>query len=414
MQHKMKKVLIVIHDMRIGGAQKSLLSFLQCLMASEYGKKYDIHLMMTQPGGPFCEQFPEQVKMITPSPELRWMSAHLNAELFYKHFSWKGLLGELQWILGKNLRLFPKAWNSSQKMWENWKKLIPENSEYYDIAISYIDGCPNYYVMDKVQAAKKVLWIHNEYQKLGYDASFDEPYFEKCDKLITISDDCRSCLLREFPSQGEKIHVLENISSGEYVIERSKAEYPPEFHEVKEWKLLSVGRLNYQKGFDLAIAAAKMLRDMGLPFLWLIVGEGAERQTLQKMIDDDNLGGCIRLVGARKNPYSYMSACDLLIQPSRWEGKSVVLDEAKILCKPIVATNYTTVSASVEHGKSGWLVDMNPESIAEGILKLCRDEQLRMNLQSFLTAQPKGNETELKKYIDLMFETDVPGCSFEM
>ena len=97
-----------------------------------------------------------------------------------------------------------------------------------------------------------------------------------------------------------------------------------------------------------------------------------------------------------------MSKCDILVQPSRIEGKSIVLDEAKLLCKPIVVTNYPTVGDSVRHGESGWVVDMTGEAIAGGVLRMWEDEQLRDRIVRKLESQPKGNEALVQRYMDTM------------
>lgn len=399
----MKKILILIHDMKIGGAQKSLLSFCQTLASSAEGENYEVQLMPINPSGDFMAQIPEQIQIRKPPAELRWLGSRFSMKLLKKHFSIRSVCGEILWLIKKKLNILPSQLNIQQALWESWKNFIPMLDDVYDVAVSYMDGVPNYYVMDKVQAKKRVLWIHSEYQKQGYDVSYDETYFKMCDGIITISENCRNCILKEFPDHADKVYVLENITSGANIVERSMEYASEEFAGVKGWKLLSVGRLNPQKGFDLAIRAAGNLRDAGQDFLWVIVGEGTERQLLQEMIEKNNLSGHVCLIGARENPYVYMRECDILIQPSRVEGKSIVLDEAKILCKPIVATNYTTVRDSIEHGKTGWIVEMNSTAIAAGIQKLCDDGTLREQLSDNLNHISKGNEAELKKYIEIMF-----------
>lgn len=399
----MKKILILIHDMEIGGAQKSLLSFCQALATAEVSQEYEVHLMPVNPTGTFITQLPKYIKLIQPPKALRWMGSPLSGELVRKNFSLRCVLGEALWILRSRLKLFPKNWNLQQRLWSCWRNLVPKLKEQYDVAISYMDGVPNYYVSEKVHANKKTLWFHSEYQKQEYDSRLDRKYYGQCDSIVTISEKCRDCLLMEFPQYHDKIHVLENITSSQMLDEFSRLFYPKEYLEKKCLKILSVGRLNYQKGFDLAIQAAKELEKSGLDFFWWIVGEGAERDTLQNMIEKDGLSHKIQLIGARENPYPYIRYCDILVQPSRLEGKSIVLDEAKLLCKPIVVTNYTTVSASIEHGVSGWVVEMNAHGIAEGLQTLVRDVALRERLVSYLQKQPKGNEEELHKYIDLMF-----------
>ena len=186
-------------------------------------------------------------------------------------------------------------------------------------------------------------------------------------------------------------------------MQKSEAGECPEFADAKGLKLLTVGRLHFQKGIDLAVGAAKLLKEAGIPFLWLVAGEGAQRAELQKMIDEGGLSQYFQLLGSRENPYAYMAKCDMMVQPSRVEGKSIVLDEAKILCKPIVVTNYATVRDAVVHGQTGWIVDMDARGIYEGILHLYRNPQLCRAMTENLQKMPKGNEEELEQYVKILF-----------
>ena len=400
----MKKVLCIVRDMRLGGVPKSLLSFLQCFTISEYAEQYEFHLLVLDPRGELLSQVPQKIKIIQPSKLLRWMSSRMNKNLFKEFWSVCGFCGELRWLVQKTLHIFPKQLNIAQKVWFCWRDLIPEHDEAYDIVVSYQDGESNYYAMDKVVAEKKILWLHSDYQKQGYDPAFDQRYYEACDAVITVSESCRNCFLRTFPQLEEKTYILENITSADHILQRGNETMELEFGQNTSTKILSVGRLNHQKGFDIAIDAAKLLCDAEMDFLWLVVGEGSERENLQQQIDINGVSDCFKLVGAKDNPYTYIKACDLLVQPSRVEGKSIVLDEAKIFCKPIVSTNYSTVNASIEHGRSGWIVDMTPRSLCEGILHVMGDVKLRENLVSYLVTQPKGNIQELRRYVQVMLE----------
>jgi len=401
---KMKKVLFIVRDMKLGGVQKSILSFLQCFAGSEYQNQYEIHLLVLEPKGELLSQVPQQIRRIQPGNLLRWMSSKMNKNLFTKFWSVRGFCGELRWLVQKKLHILPKQLNIEQKVWFSWKDSIPEHDEVYDIVVSYQDGESNYYAMDKVVAKKKVLWLHIDYQKPGYDPVFDQRYYEACDAVVTVSENCRKCFLQVFPQFEDKTYVLENITSADQILNQGNEPMELEYGQCTSTKILSVGRLNSQKGFDIAIDAAKLLRDTGVDFLWLVVGEGFERENLQKQIDLNGISDCFKLVGSRENPYAYMKACDILVQSSRYEGKPIVLDEAKIFCKPIVSTNYSTVNASIEHGKSGWIVDMTPQALCEGILRIMEDEKLRDALTGYLETQPKGNIQELKRYIQVMLE----------
>jgi len=399
----MKKILIVIHDMRIGGAQKSLLSFLECLEGHEKRGDYEIHLLPLRAEGEFLSQLPASIILEKPGDALCWMSMPLSAKLLKAHFSLRGMLGEGLWLIRKALKCFPKGLNDTQKLWQNWKRIIPVRREAYDVAVAYMDGVSSYYVMDKVQAEKKVLWLHSDYQKQGYDAAFDAPYYAGCSCAVTVSEECRATLLRAHPAQAKKMQVLENISSASLVMRRSQERPCAEFTDYAGLKLVTVGRLHEQKGIDLAVEAARVLHERGTEFRWLVVGEGGERSRLEGLISRYGLEKRFILVGAQKNPYTFMRACDILVQPSRVEGKSIVLDEAKMLCKPAVVTRYPTVDDSIRHGETGWITDMTGPALAEGILHLHQDAALRQAIISHLERLPKGNEGLASEYIRIMF-----------
>ena len=400
----MKKVLFIVRDMRLGGVPKSILSFLQCFVGSQYKNQYELHLLVLDPRGELMCQIPGEIKIIPPTKVMRWMSSRMNKNLFKKFWSAIGFLGEIRWLARKKLHILPKQLNIAQKVWFNWHDLIPRHGETYDVVVSYQDGESNYYAIDKVEARRKILWLHSDYQKQGYDPAFDKRYYEACDAVVTISENCRKCFLEALPQFAEKTHVLENITSADLVLRQGNEPMELEYSQNSGIKILSVGRLNPQKGFDIAVETAKLLCDTGADFLWLVVGEGSEREKLQQQINANGVSEHFKLIGARENPYVYMKVCDILVQPSRVEGKSIVLDEAKIFCKPIVSTNYSTVKASIEHGKSGWIVDMNPQALCEGILRVMGDEKLRTNLISYLDTQIKGNVQQLQRYIQVMLE----------
>ena len=398
----MKKVLIVVHDMRVGGVQKSLLSFLQCFAQSAYADQCELHLLIQEPEGTLLQQIPDCIRIVPPSTPLRWLGASMSAGLVCRHFSLTGIFGKIAWIVRKKLGLFPRKLNGSQKLWSCWKGLVPKLAEAYDVVLSYQDGCSNYYAIDKVQASKKVLWMHSEYQKQGYDAAFDEAFFHRADGIVTISESCRACLEMEFPALRDKIRVLENITTMESVLQKADQEVSDAFADDRRFGILSVGRLNSQKGFDIAADAAKCLKDAGRQFQWVVIGDGPEHACLQERINALDISDCFQLLGTRENPYPYMKRCDLVVQPSRIEGKSIVLDEAKMLCKPIVVTNYTTVGASITHGVDGWVVDMTPEAVCEGIVHMMDHPDAAAGFSARLAQQEKGNAQEFEKYMALV------------
>lgn len=398
----MKRVLIVIYDMRIGGAQKSLLSFLQAFAQDERYSEYQIDLMPFNPTGEFLSQIPDGVNIRKPENVLRWMSTRMNRELLIRRFSIRGFAGKLLFgIIGK-LKLMPEKENVQQKLWRIWRWIVPSMKESYDVAISYIDGTANYYVVDKITASKKVLWLHSDYQKQGYDPEYDRRFYAACDAAITVSSQCCMGLCRAFPEFEGKIQELANISSSQLILDRSMQGDWPEYSSTDALKLLTVGRLHWQKGIDIAIDAARHLKASGVRFKWLVIGEGAERKLLEQKIQREGIGDCFYLLGSRSNPYVYIRNCDILVQPSRVEGKSIVLDEAKILGKPCVAAAYPSVEDAVQHEKTGLIAEMNGAAISRSIQRLASDRTLRDQMIDNIKRLSRDEEKELNRYIHVM------------
>ena len=397
------KVLIVINDLGSGGAQRSLVSFLTCLAENNNLKYYDIDLLVSNRLGVFKDRIPNGINLLCTDKKLIWMNCPLKSKALRKSFSVLCLMMKIKWMLTLRYKRKTREYFTGKSLWESWKRYIPDSEKEYDIAISYMDGWPNYYVIEKVRARKKILWIHNEYQKLGYDPNYDLKYYTQCDGIITISERCKSSFLEIFPQFTTKIHVLENISLSNEIHQRAEEFEPEEFIINKDkWKLVSIGRLSYQKGFDIAINAARELHEKLVPFIWVILGDGPDHEKLASLIKEHKLEKQVFLLGIKDNPYPYISGADVFVQTSRFEGKSIVLDEAKILAKPIVVTKYDTVFDTIEDNRTGIIVEMTAASIANGIIRLLDDSKLRKSLSDNLESNNTGNEKELEKYINIM------------
>jgi glycosyltransferase involved in cell wall biosynthesis len=162
-------------------------------------------------------------------------------------------------------------------------------------------------------------------------------------------------------------------------------------------KLITMGRLTPQKGYDLLVATAKLLQDSSLDFKWYVLGVGPLQEDLNRSIAANQLENSIVFLGLKENPYPYILQSDIYVQPSRFEGKSVALDEAKLLQKPIVVTNFSTAADQIQHEKNGLVVAMDAQAIAAGILRLANDLDLQKSFASHLRTEMVGNEREVEK-----------------
>lgn len=394
----MKKILFVIHRLGMGGAEKSLISLLENLPAEDWS----IDVLSASPYGEHVDEIPAHVRLLGNKTELY---AFENLSVPFRRRTRKvcsvsDLMCQLQWeIIGKRKK---SDLTFQEQRWQEWGSKLPMLPEEYDLAISYMHGYCNYYVMDKVRAKRKLLWIHTEFETLGCNPEFERPYFEKADGIVTISQACVDSFLKTFPDLSEKIMVLENISSPASII-RQAAKIPDDdnFFGFTGPKIVSVGRLNECKNFSLAIRAAEILKQQGMNFLWYILGEGSLRESLTAQIEAAGLMDYVKLAGVRKNPYPYVGSCDVFVQSSKWEGKSIALDEAKILCRPVVVTDYTTAYNSIQDGVNGLITAQNEEALAAAVGRLLADESLRTQFTAQLKQENNGNVAEVNKYISL-------------
>ena len=124
------------------------------------------------------------------------------------------------------------------------------------------------------------------------------------------------------------------------------------------------------------------------------------------MINDLDVSDVIHLIGARENPYPYIKNADILVHSSRYEGKSIVLDETKILGTPIVVTNYETIHDQIADGKEGIIVPQTPEGIALGIQEMMGDKEKYASIKDYLLSHEYGNQKEVSKYLDILIGND--------
>lgn len=162
--------------------------------------------------------------------------------------------------------------------------------------------------------------------------------------------------------------------------------------------LLSVGRFSYAKNYDNIPDISRCIVETGnIDFRWFIIGYGPDEQLIRNKITEAGMEDYVIILGKRTNPYPYIKACDIYIQPSRYEGKSVTVREAQMLYKPVVVTNYPTASSQIKDGVDGVIVPMDNQGCAQGIIDLVNDVAKRHRIITYLQTHDYGNEKEVEK-----------------
>lgn len=391
-----KRIFISMHYLELGGAEISLIGLLQALDYS----RYDVDLFLHRHQGELMQFIPKEVNLLPEITSYACIESPLTEAIRRGQFGvvWGRL--KARW---RARRYQPRDASLPQNaifqyIAQEIEPCLPSLEKYgeYDLAISFLQ--PHNYVLSKVKAKKKVCWIHTDYTKVEFDVDAELPIWSAYDHIVSISPDVTKTFLQVFPSLEDKIVEIENILSSEFVRKRADetnvdSEMPKEKGRAN---LLSVGRFTDAKNYDNVPDICRQVREQGVDLRWFIIGYGEETLIRQK-IHDAGMEEYVIILGKRSNPYPYMKACDIYAQPSRYEGKSVTVREAQMLCKPVVITNYSTAKSQIQDGVDGVIVPKDNEGCAKGIADFIRNIQLQNDIINYLHDHDYGNTEEVEK-----------------
>jgi len=358
-----KKILFVIDSLKCGGAEKSLASLLPLLNRD----KYEIHLWMLHRGGEFESLLPEHI-IIEPEPiydSLERIKMRMACMSYSVKYRIKRLLGIQE--------------HGAETLWKctGWAYKVP--NQQFDVAIAYQQGVPTYLVSTKINAKRKVAWINADIFSVGYNTDYNAIFYSQYNAIVPVSNKLEFMLREGYSEFSDRFHCVYDIINPTLIINQA-SEAISEQHVFDFITIVTTGRLALPKNHILAVKAAKLLRDRGYRFKWLFIGEGGERSSIENLINEYELQDKVLLLGMKTNPYPYMAQCDIYVQTSSFEGFGLAIAEAKILGKPIVSTNFDVVHDQLKHGENGLIAEMKPESVAENIIRLLEDDDLRNHI----------------------------------
>lgn len=277
---------------------------------------------------------------------------------------------------------------------------MPQISDkIYDLAISFLT--PHYFARERVKAKNYAAWIHTDYTALSFDKSAELAMWREYDAICGVSEQASRSFQTAFPELSDKIQTVENILPRE--LTTKQAEQPQTDMPLDgAIKLLSVGRFCDAKNFDNVPDICRRLVEDGLNVKWYLIGYGGDEPLIRQKIAEAGMQERVIILGKKDNPYPYMRACDLYVQPSRYEGKAVTVREAQLLGKPVVITNYATSASQMEDGVDGVIIPMDNAGCAVGIAALLRDPARMQQLSENCAKRDYTNSAEVEKIYALM------------
>lgn len=398
------RIFINMHYMELGGAERALVGLLNALDTD----RVDVDLFLNQHTGEFMPLIPKKINLL---PERRGYNAIERPMIQVLKEGQYGIVRgrlkarKLHKKYHRSLTNIEKTFDSSAFHYvaECVQPYLPslEDLGEYDLAISFLQ--PHNIVLNKVRAKKKIAWIHTDYSSVFVNRAMELPVWAGFDYIASISQDCTKSFLSAFPTLESKIIEIENILSTSFI--RHQAALQDVSHEMLKpgFNILSVGRYCHAKNYDNVPDITRRLVDKGFNDLrWYIIGFGGDEPLIRQRIAEAGMEEHVILLGKKDNPYPYIKACDVYAQPSRYEGKSVTVREAQVLCKPVIVTSYPTAKSQVRDGVDGIIVPQDNEGCANGIAEAISNVSRLKACAAYLQEHDYGNEREVEKIYKLL------------
>ena len=399
----MKKILIVINTLGHAGAETALLELLRHIDPEQY--QVDLFVLLGQ--GEMVHRLPKHVKLLNrryddSSVLSRGGKEHLKKHVIRTLLSRATVIRLMPYLCRQLFGMLRRRRLQADKLlWRAMAAGAQRFSERYDLAVAYLEGGAAYYVTDYVKAYKKAAFIHVDYVQAGYNRSLDRDCYVKMDRVFAVSNEVKESFLAVYPECEERTEVFHNLINQEQI--REQAKQPGGFtDDFDGYRILTVGRLTSQKDFQVSVEAMKFLKDSGVKARWYILGEGEQRPELEAKIRELGLKQDFFLPGAVENPYPYMAQADLYVHATRFEGKSIAIQEAQTLGCAIIASDCSGNREQIVPEVDGLLCEMSPEGICECVRDLLKDEEKRRSFGQAAANKKLADAREVDKLLSLM------------
>lgn len=389
-----KKVAVLLPWLKMGGTNKIALNFMK-----ELSQYCNVTLILSENIG---ELFPEL------SPEIHLVIDEMKdfKEIFSNDIKRLNIANII-----RDVHYYAKICSGRDSI-DNYRYIVDRNSSIcdleFDCAISYHGQSPERLLnlLYRINAKKKVVWIHGE-MSFSEDKCFRlRKYYNEIDHFFFVSNATRESFIKIFPLKKEKTTVYYNPIDREEILKRANEKCEIEF-EKNFINLLTVGRLSSEKGQDMIPIITKKILSLGYRIKWYIIGDGDTRGKLKGIIRDENVTDNVILLGVKTNPYCYMKACDIYVQPSYTEGYSTTICEAGILGKAIIGTKPSGgIRDQITDREDGLIVDATVEGLSEGIIELLNNRDMIHTFEENIMKKNFEGKGEIRKFLSFLNETN--------
>ena len=314
--NKKKRICFGITKLGIGGAERVLVD-----IANELIKDYDITIFTIYGGGELEKELNPNIKRIS----------------LYKKEKKNAFIPIYILFCGKII------YNRYLK-------------GHFDIDIAFLEG-PITRIFAYKGNNKKIAWVHNDISKVfGEDYKskikkyIDKWFYNKYDKIIFVSEQNEKAFENVYGKISER-KIIYNYINKERVLNLAKEKCDKSINVKNEKNFITVSRLVKQKAIHRLIRVHKRLIDEGLNHKIYVIGDGEEWTNLTRLAKELSVESSFIFLGKKENPYPYIKQANYFVLLSNFEGYGMVLEEAKILNKPILVTDTAAKEAVINYDK---------------------------------------------------------------
>lgn len=385
-----KKILFITPSLCQGGLEHSLITMLKLLD----NNKYEMYLYT----------YGKDLSLLPLVPEY----VHFKNDLLNKHYQ-RNPKAMCLWGVEAGLKKFGVK-DKAELYASNRKKYIHKQkvnqikkaykNTYFDVVVGNSIGMTSE-MTAVVNAKKRFVFFHSSVD-LHHEKNIE--LFPKYDGIIAVSQGVKDMLCSSYKNIEDKVYVLENYVDAEQIITKANEILPNETDlPANKLILCTCGRFSEEKGFNLAVESANILKRGGVDFVWYFIGDGNLRESIESQILEYSLEENIVITGYVVNPFTYMKTCDIYIQPSYHESFGLTIKEALILGKPVVSTDTVGAHTLLDNTEFGEIVDINAEALAQGIMTAV-EKQRQGKYHKFNITENVSEKTEfiskLEKLLD--------------
>lgn len=394
----------MMHYMELGGAESALLGLLQSIDP----ERVNVDVFIYSHCGELMDFLPTEKINLLPEVEPYSLTEKPLQEVLKKGY----LRLTIARMIGRRdtVSFCKKQWNSDKPAecgtffqqratWKVLPKIQP--SVEYDLAISFLT--PHFFVLNNVRAKKKIGWIHTDYTRILVDVEAELKMWKRLDYIASISEEVGNRFCEVFPSLESKLIRIENILNADFIRKRADESAVTLRVDSSVTCLLTIGRFSPPKKMEEIPLICKKILEQGVSIRWYIIGYGNPEIecTVRENAKKEGVENNVMIIGKKENPYPYIKACDIYVQPSRYEGKSITVREAQILCKPVIITNYPTAKSQVIDGVDGVIVPLEVDECATRMTEFISDRKKQEEMIYYLKTHDYGNEDEIEKIYQL-------------